>query len=72
MWITYCCDSECFGGEDLIEDGITGKIVPIRSPEKIAEKVLCLLNGHLSNAETRQKDVQIRQMPIVGLNTLKK
>lgn len=43
------------GGEDLIEDGITGKIVPIRSPEKIAEKVLCLLNGHLSNADTAKR-----------------
>lgn len=27
------------GGEDLIEDGITGFLVPIRSPEKIAEKI---------------------------------
>ena len=33
------------GGEDLIEDGITGHLVPIRSPEKIAEKVLSLLKG---------------------------
>ena len=31
------------GGEDLIVDGITGHLVPIRSPEKIAEKVLSLL-----------------------------
>ena len=30
------------GGEDLVEEGITGHIVPIRSPEKIAEKVLSL------------------------------
>jgi glycosyltransferase involved in cell wall biosynthesis len=27
------------GGEDLIEEGVTGFLVPIRSPEKIAEKI---------------------------------
>jgi len=27
------------GGEDLIEEGITGFLVPIRSPERIAEKI---------------------------------
>lgn len=27
------------GGDDLIEEGITGFLVPIRSPEKIAEKI---------------------------------
>lgn len=27
------------GGEDLIEEGVTGFLVPIRNPEKIAEKI---------------------------------
>ena len=27
------------GGEDLVEEGITGHLVPIRSPEKIAETI---------------------------------
>lgn len=27
------------GGEDLIEEGVTGSLVPIRSPEQIAEKI---------------------------------
>ena len=27
------------GGEDLIDEGKTGFLVPIRSPEKIAEKI---------------------------------
>jgi glycosyltransferase involved in cell wall biosynthesis len=28
------------GGEDLVEEGITGHLVPIRSPEKIAEAIV--------------------------------
>jgi glycosyltransferase involved in cell wall biosynthesis len=27
------------GGDDLIEDGVTGFLVPIRSPEALAEKI---------------------------------
>jgi glycosyltransferase involved in cell wall biosynthesis len=27
------------GGDDLVEEGVTGFIVPVRSPEKIAEKI---------------------------------
>jgi glycosyltransferase involved in cell wall biosynthesis len=27
------------GGEDLVEEGVTGQLVPIRSPEKIAEAI---------------------------------
>ena len=27
------------GGEDLIETGVTGHLIPIRSPEKIREKI---------------------------------
>ena len=33
------------GGEDLIDEGNTGYLVPIRSPERVAEKVLCLLDS---------------------------
>ena len=36
------------GGEDLIEKGITGYIVPIRSPNKIAESVLDLFEKRKS------------------------
>ena len=31
------------GGEDLVEEGMTGHLVPIRSPEKIAEAIRALL-----------------------------
>ena len=31
------------GGEDLVEEGITGHLVPIRSPEKIAEAIRALI-----------------------------
>ena len=33
------------GGEDLIEENITGHLIPIRSPEKIAEKILSLISN---------------------------
>ena len=36
------------GGEDLIDEGNTGYLVPIRSPERVAEKVLCLLDSRES------------------------
>ena len=36
------------GGEDLIDEGNTGHLVPIRSPERVAEKVLCLLDSRES------------------------
>ena len=31
------------GGEDLVEEGITGHLVPIRSPEKIAEAIRAMI-----------------------------
>jgi glycosyltransferase involved in cell wall biosynthesis len=31
------------GGEDLVEEGLTGHLVPIRSPEKIAEAILAMI-----------------------------
>ena len=33
------------GGEDLIEEGITGHLVPIRSPEKIAEAIRAMIEN---------------------------
>ena len=33
------------GGGDLIEEGITGHLVPIRSPEIIAEKIISLADN---------------------------
>ena len=42
------------GGEDLVEEGITGHIVPIRSPEKIAEAIRALL-ANRNNKECIQK-----------------
>jgi len=37
------------GGEDLVEEGITGHLVPIRSPEKIAEAIRALLADRNNN-----------------------
>jgi glycosyltransferase involved in cell wall biosynthesis len=51
------------GGEDLIDEGKTGFLVPMRSPQKIAEKVTWFAdNRHqLDEMSTlaRQKAVQI-------------
>ena len=33
------------GGADLIEEGMTGHLVPIRSPEIIAEKIISLADN---------------------------
>jgi glycosyltransferase involved in cell wall biosynthesis len=33
------------GGEDLVEEGITGHLVPIRSPEKIAEVIRVMIEN---------------------------
>jgi glycosyltransferase involved in cell wall biosynthesis len=33
------------GGEDLVEEGITGHLVPIRSPEKIAEAIRAMIEN---------------------------
>ena len=40
------------GGEDLIDTGKTGYIVPIRSPEKIAAAIYKLMSNKLEKIET--------------------
>tara|TARA_B100001057_G_scaffold486561_1_gene567922 strand:+ start:274 stop:1524 length:1251 start_codon:yes stop_codon:yes gene_type:complete len=42
------------GGEDLVEEGITGHLVPIRSPEKIANAISALF-ANWSNKDEIQK-----------------
>jgi glycosyltransferase involved in cell wall biosynthesis len=42
------------GGEDLVEEGITGHLVPIRSPEKIAEAISALLANKNPKDEIRK------------------
>ena len=42
------------GGEDLVEEGITGHLVPIRSPEKIAEATLTMIESKNHKEEIRQ------------------
>lgn len=42
------------GGEDLIEEELTGYLIPVNSPEKIAEKVLLLFNKRDYLADMRQ------------------
>ena len=42
------------GGEDLIKEGITGYLVPIRSPEKIAEAISSMM-ANWKNREAIQK-----------------
>lgn len=41
------------GGEDLVDDGITGSIVPIRNPTKIAEQIFSFYEQKISH-EMRQ------------------
>ncbi|MEK9772136.1 MAG: glycosyltransferase family 4 protein [Opitutae bacterium] len=43
------------GGEDLIEDGVTGYLVPIRSPRDIAEKIMTLLTHKCSRIDISHK-----------------
>ena len=42
------------GGEDLVEEGITGYIVPIRSPEKIATAISSLLEINIYKDEIKK------------------
>jgi len=42
------------GGEDLVEEGITGHLVPIRSPEKIAQAILTMTQNKNSKEEIRK------------------
>ena len=39
------------GGKDLVTEGETGHVVPIRSPEKIAEKIVSLIENKTSKTE---------------------
>jgi glycosyltransferase involved in cell wall biosynthesis len=39
------------GGEDLVEEGVTGHLVPIRSPEKIADTI----NAVMANRDNREE-----------------
>jgi glycosyltransferase involved in cell wall biosynthesis len=41
------------GGEDLVEEGLTGHLVPIRSPGKLAEYILEMLEGMNSLKEKK-------------------
>ncbi len=42
------------GGEDLVEDGKTGHLVPIRSPEKIAEAIRAMIENKNHKEEIRK------------------
>ena len=42
------------GGEDLVEEGITGHLVPIRSPEKIAEAIRAMIENRNHKEEIRK------------------
>ena len=46
------------GGEDLIEKGITGYIVPIRSPDKIAESALDLFEKRKSINDIKEQCIR--------------
>ena len=43
------------GGDDLIEDGVTGYLVPIRLPKEIADKILKLMTNNCSRNEIAQR-----------------
>jgi glycosyltransferase involved in cell wall biosynthesis len=55
------------GGEDLVKEGITGHIVPIRSPAKIAEAISTLLASR-NNKEGIQKLCQEKAMQYTWVN----
>lgn len=41
------------GGEDLIDDGETGYIVPIRSPQHIADKIISMMQSRIPTDERK-------------------
>lgn len=47
------------GGEDLIQNGVTGHIVPIRSPRDIAEKIMFLFTNKSPRVEIAQNCLKI-------------
>jgi glycosyltransferase involved in cell wall biosynthesis len=42
------------GGEDLVKEGTTGHLVPIRSPEKIAEAIRAMIENKIHKKEIRK------------------
>ena len=42
------------GGTDLVDEGKTGHIVPIRSPEKIAEAISMLIRNRVNKNEIKK------------------
>ena len=42
------------GGEDLVMEGTTGHLVPIRSPEKIAEAIHAMIENKIHKEEIRK------------------
>jgi glycosyltransferase involved in cell wall biosynthesis len=42
------------GGKDLVDEGITGHLVPIRSPEKIAEAIRAMIENENPKEEIRK------------------
>jgi glycosyltransferase involved in cell wall biosynthesis len=59
------------GGEDLVEEGITGTLVPIRSPEKIAEAISAMIENKNPKREIR-KSVPKKAKQYSWETTLKK
>ena len=42
------------GGEDLVGEGVTGYLVPIRSPEKIAEAIIAMMANRKNRNEIQK------------------
>ena len=42
------------GGEDLVVEGVTGQLVPIRSPEKIAEAISSMMENRKNRDEIQK------------------
>ena len=59
------------GGEDLVKEGITGHLVPIRSPEKIAEAISAMLASR-NNKAGMQKLCQIKAREYTWANYAQK
>lgn len=59
------------GGEDLVEEGITGHLVPIRSPEKIAEAISAMLASR-NNKAGIQKLCQVKAREYTWANYAQK
>ena len=60
------------GGEDLVEEGITGHLVPIRSPEKIAEAISSLLADRNEPSRALGSCAKRKRSNILGKTMLKK